>query len=471
MISTFFGIETARRGLQAHRRSMETTGHNIANANTPGYSRQEAVHTASDPYTVPALHRVITPGQLGSGVSVDQVRRIRNEYLDAQYRDNAANEGFWKAKLDVAQQTELIFPEPLGRGIQSVMLNFFNDWHELNNNPQDAGVKAAVRESGLELASLFRQTHSQLNHVRDSVAVAGEDDYVIKGRVYDQVEQINAIVKEVQELNTAIERIKALGNQPNDLMDRRDVLLDKLSSYGELDIVEHREGTVSLKLFGKDLLIADNEPADQQQLVKAKMVDGTVSIVFGKYDPAGEFVQTIDAGNPVQVDNLQTYNGSLAGLQVSLDDVNRYIKKLDELAETLIDEVNTAHEATFFGGNLADGIVVDDAIIANLNAINGEMALKVAQLRSTPLIDGGTLEGFYQGLVSEVGAKTRTALDQLTNQMAIREQVESLRESAAGVSLDEELSRMIQYQYGFQASARMMAALDDMLDVIINRLF
>ena len=201
------------------------------------------------------------------------------------------------------------------------------------------------------------------------------------------------------------------------------------------------------------------------------MVDGTVSIVFGKYDPAGEFVQTIDAGNPVQVDNLQTYNGSLAGLQVSLDDVNRYIKKLDELAETLIDEVNTAHEATFFGGNLADGIVVDDAIIANLNAINGEMALKVAQLRSTPLIDGGTLEGFYQGLVSEVGAKTRTALDQLTNQMAIREQVESLRESAAGVSLDEELSRMIQYQYGFQASARMMAALDDMLDVIINRLF
>jgi flagellar hook-associated protein 1 FlgK len=156
MTSTFFGIEIARRGLQAHRRSMDTTGHNIANANTPGYSRQEAVHTASHPHSVPSLNRQMNPGQLGSGVSVDFIRRIRNEYLDNQYRDNAATEGFWQAKLDVAQQTELIFPEPSGRGVQSVMLNFFNDWHELNNNPQDAGVKAAVRESGLELASIFR---------------------------------------------------------------------------------------------------------------------------------------------------------------------------------------------------------------------------------------------------------------------------------------------------------------------------
>lgn len=472
MISTFFGIETARQGLQAHRRSMEVTGHNIANANTPGYSRQEAVHRASDPYTVPALHRVITPGQLGSGVSVDQIRRIRNEYLDAQFRDNAANEGFWRAKLDVAQQVELTFPEPLGRGIQSVMLNFYNDWHELNNNPQDAGVKAAVRESGLELASLIRQTHSQLNHVMDSVAVVGESGYVEKGRVYDQVEQINAMVSEINELTTAIERIKALGNQPNDLMDRRDVLLDKLSAYGELEIIEHRQGTVSLKLFDQDLLIADNEPGDRQQFVKAKLEDGTITIMFGTYDNEGNFMQKEDDDeNPIQVDGLQAYNGSLAGLQVSLVDLDRYIDKLNTLAETLIEKVNDAHETVFFTGDSAENIFVDFSIITSLYSINGDKALKVAQLRSTPLIEGGTLEGYYQGLVSEVGAKTRNALDQLTNQLTIREQVESLRESAAGVSLDEELSRMIQFQYGFQASARMMAALDDMLDIIINRLF
>ena len=471
MISTFFGIEIARRGLQAHRRSMDVTGHNIANANTPGYSRQEAVHRASDPYTVPALHRIITPGQLGSGVSVDQIRRIRNEYLDAQFRDNTANEGFWKAKLDVSQQVELIFPEPLGRGIQSVMLNFFNDWHELNNNPQDAGVKAAVRESGLELASLIRQTHSQLNHVMDSVAVA-DGGIVVKGRVYDQVEQINAMVMEISELNNAIERIIALGNQPNDLMDRRDVLLDKLSAYGELEIIEHGQGTVSLKLFDQDLLIASNEPGDRQQFVKAKLEDGAISIMFGTYDNEGNFIQSEDDDeNLIQVDGLQAFNGSLAGLQVSLVDLDRYIDKLNTLAKTLIEDVNEAHQTDFFIGDSAENVFVDFSIITSLYSINGDMALKVAQLRSTPLIEGGTLEGYYQGLVSEVGAKTRNALDQLTNQLAIREQVESLRESAAGVSLDEELSRMIQFQYGFQASARMMAALDDMLDVIINRLF
>ncbi|MEW5954404.1 MAG: flagellar hook-associated protein FlgK [Bacillota bacterium] len=462
MISTFFGIESARRGLQVHRRSMETTGHNIANANTPGYSRQEAVHTASTPYTAPALHRVLTPGQLGSGVSVDQVRRIRNEYLDAQYRDNAANEGFWKAKADVAQQAELIFPEPLGRGIQSVMLNFFNDWHELNNNPQDAGVKAAVRESGLELASLFRQTYSQLDHVRESIAEADAVGNIIKGRVHDQIGQINGIVKEIQELNTAIERIKALGNQPNDLMDRRDVLLDKLSLHGELDIQVQSaaQNMISIKMFDSYLLDDNN---NQQTLSATMDSNYNFTFVFGTLPPVPP-----------------SGTGYLAGLQKSITEVNGFINSLNLLAKELIEGVNATHNPKppnsgndFFTGDSASTIEVAGNIIATTANIDGNKALAVAQLRSVPIVNlnNGTMEGYYQGLVSEVGANSKTALDQLTNQLAIREQVESLRESAAGVSLDEELSRMVQFQYGFQASARMMAALDDMLDVIINRLF
>jgi len=448
MTSTFFGIEIARRGLQAHRRSMDTTGHNIANANTPGYSRQEAVHTASHPHSVPSLNRQMNPGQLGSGVSVDFIRRIRNEYLDNQYRDNAATEGFWQAKLDVAQQTELIFPEPSGRGVQSVMLNFFNDWHELNNNPQDAGVKAAVRESGLELASIFRQTHSQLNHVRNNIAHLDDANNVTGGRLGDQLDQLNDLVKEITELNTSINKIIAVGSQPNDLMDRRDLLLDQLSNFGELTVTDQLGGMVTVKLFGVELITDDN----QQQTVTAVLDDGRFELSIG--------------GSTVSLDGWNT--GYLAGLQKSITDVSGYIDSLNQLAEVLIEKVNEAHETDFFSGDSAADI---DLIQTDLSLIDGDQALAVAQLRSTPLINDGTLEGFYQGLVAEVGAKTRTAMNQLTNHQAIGSQIVSLRESVAGVSLDEELSRMIQFQYGFQASARMMAALDDMLDVIINRLF
>ena len=150
------------------------------------------------------------------------------------------------------------------------MLNFFNDWHELNNNPQDAGVKAAVRESGLELSSIIRKTHGQLDHVRNDIAHLDDSNNVTGGRFGDQLDQLNNLVKEITELNTSIKRIIAVGSQPNDLMDRRDLLLDQLSHLGETTVTDQSDGMVTVKLFDVELIDADN----QQQSVTAVLDDG-----------------------------------------------------------------------------------------------------------------------------------------------------------------------------------------------------
>jgi flagellar hook-associated protein 1 FlgK len=162
MPGTFFGLEIARRGVNVHRATLNITGHNIANANTEGYSRQQAVIEASTPWTLPDLATKMQPGQLGTGVLSEQVRRIRDYHLDLQYREAGSNMGYWQKKLDVAQQIETLFPEPDGPGIQATLLEFFNNWHDLNNDPQDPGVKAAVAEAGDELAATIRHTHEQL---------------------------------------------------------------------------------------------------------------------------------------------------------------------------------------------------------------------------------------------------------------------------------------------------------------------
>ncbi|MCL6449629.1 MAG: flagellar basal body protein, partial [Armatimonadetes bacterium] len=162
MISTFFGIEIARRGLMAGRNAMDVTAHNLANASTKGYTRQDPVFTATDPYTLPNAWQKLLPGQLGSGVEVSQIRRIRDSILDQQVRSALGEDGFWQARQDALQRVEAVFPEPSEVGLESVLARFFDAWHELNNNPGDPGLKAVVKEAGEELAVNFRHIYRQL---------------------------------------------------------------------------------------------------------------------------------------------------------------------------------------------------------------------------------------------------------------------------------------------------------------------
>ncbi|NHM28194.1 flagellar hook-associated protein FlgK [Desulfofundulus sp. TPOSR] len=459
MPGTFFGLEIARRGLSTHRTAMDITGHNVANANTPGYTRQEAVIAATDPYANPTLGSRLLPGQLGTGVEATMIRRIKNEYLDVQARDSISSREYWQVQEEIFGRIEAVFPEPVASGIASTLTRFFNTWHDLNNTPQDPGVKAAVAETGGELATMMREAYQQLEDISGSILKVGSDGNVTGGQLKDQVDAVNEILRQIRELTESIKRVYAQGNQPNDLLDRRDLLLDRLAEYGPVSVTYLTDGgkptgEIALTFFGVDVRAADV----------------TVGL---KLDGAQSSLLQI-GGKKVPLTGYPGKAGSLAGLEETRLRIAGYMESFNKLSEALRDAVNEALEQEFFTplSSLKDGnFAVKSDILSNPSTIKGERALYVARLATIGQadLDGATFGEYFHALLADIGARSGSASNMAGTHRAVAEQVESLRQSVSGVNLDEELSRLIQYQYGYQASARVLATIDEMLDYLINR--
>ncbi|MCG9968004.1 flagellar hook-associated protein FlgK [Pelotomaculum terephthalicicum JT] len=437
---TFFGLEIGRRGLQAERQALEVVGHNLSNASTEGYSRQEAVHEATDPYCNPVLNQKLLPGQIGTGVEITYIRRYRDLYMDNQWRDVACSQGYWEGLNESLKKVEAAFPEPDEEyGLQTLIGKFFNAWEDLNNTPQDIGPKAAVREAGAELATTFRQTYMQLSDVRNNI------DSVID----EKVARINSLTQQITEVSTAIARIIKLGEQPNDLLDKRDLLLDELGKIGRVTVENSADGYVSVSLYGQELVAFDNSRVD-----------------ITRADAEGWA-----ATNPE--------TGMLVGYFDALDKVDEYMSMMDELALGLTNVVNALHATTTASGTYPDFFTATGAADFNLSAdvqsaitnVNGDMALDIGGLRTdlTMLGNTATFEGYYRGLTTMIGADTQGSADRLGTQNAVMTQVDNLRESLIGVSTDEELTKMIQFQYAYQSSARTITVMDELLDTLINR--
>ncbi|MGB9825141.1 MAG: flagellar hook-associated protein FlgK, partial [Desulfofundulus sp.] len=516
MPGTFFGLEIARRGLQTQRIAMDVTGHNVANANTPGYTRQEAVIAATDPYANPTLGGRLLPGQLGTGVEATMVRRIKNEYLDVQARDSISSREYWQVQEEVFGRIEAVFPEPGASGIADILTKFFNTWHDLNNTPQDPGVKAAVAETGDELATMMREAYQQLDDISKSILEVDPSGNVTGGQLKDQVDAVNEILRQIRELTGSIKRVYAQGNQPNDLLDKRDLLLDRLAEYGPVSVTLLTDGgrptgEIALTFFGVDVGSAD-------VAVELKPVIGQSS---GKV----EEVKLQIGSDQVSLTNYQKNlpkAGSLVGLEETRANVDGYTytdqngtkttvkgykDKLENLAGALKDTIDQAlnygHDTDpgtpnpdkidFFTGSLAGrDFTVNPEIMKDPTLIDGTNALYVARLATVGMdgtqgfvlgkdasgnqvtvdlanLGGATFNEYFNALLADIGARSGSASDMAKSQSAVTEQVESLRQSVSGVNLDEELSRLIQYQYGYQASARVLTTIDEMLDYLINR--
>lgn len=476
MISTFFGLEIARRGLMATRSAMDVTAHNLANASTEGYTRQEPVFSATDPYTLPNIFQRLLPGQLGTGTEVSRIRRVRDEFLDSQVRAAESEDGFWQARQDALQKVEALFPEPSeDTGLGAALARFFDAWHELNNDPGDPGLKAAVKEAGEELAVQFRHLYQQLEGIRSS----HEDDIILKAK------RINEIAEELAGLNKAISLVVANGNQPNDLLDRRDVLLDELAGIISVDVDIQDNGTVAVAISNSTVSVSlVNQNGDFNHIDLDDGRDDLFDATTGKLtlkivDSLGGSVGNLDI-----TDDAAGYKmpGTLAGAEsarwgiASKDGVGNlsggYLYQLNELANAIITRLNALHGTQrFFSGSGAADIDLDSNIKSDVNTVNGDAALNIAQLREdNTVMPGGTFEAYYRGLVSGIGADTDGSGHQADTARAVLDQLKSLRQSVAGVSLDEELTRLTQFQYAYQASARVVTVLDSMLDTIINRM-
>jgi flagellar hook-associated protein 1 FlgK len=436
-ISSFMGLQTSLRGLIAHQQAMNTTGHNIANANTPGYSRQEAVLSAMDALVVPANSGVTGAGaQLGTGVDVTQIRRIRDSFLDIQARASSTQLGEAAARSQSLEQAELSFNEPSDDGINALLKDFWNSWSDLANAPEsDApAARTAVVRGADTLATAFQAVYDQLT----KVAASANDEYAAITAPGGDVDQM---ARELASLNGAISSAVSVGQAPNDLLDRRDYLVDRLSELAQVSVTDTGNGTVRVDFGGVALV----DPA----------AAGGYTWPQTLTNPGGKLGALQDLGAPTGP--ALTYRG-----------------RLDAVARDLVQRVNALHSAStgvdFFdpAGLTADRITVvatDATIVTGSRPDSGrnDVALAIAQLR------GGSIENGYSSLVTETGSDTKEAESTQAQQQVLLDAIEDRRQSVQGVSPDEEMTNMIRFQRGYQASARTMTTLDDMLDTLINR--
>src|SRR3954451_7640275 len=237
-VSTFMGLQTSLRGLLAHQQAIDTTSHNVANANTEGYSRQEASLSATDAMKVVGVGAGGI-GSLGTGVNVQQYTRIRDAFLDLQYRAQNMQVRDQQTRSTQIDQVELALSEPGDNGIASQLAKFWNGWADLSNSPDDIAARQALIEQGKNLAAAFKTVDTQLTTVKSQATA----EYAsLTGAGGDVVSTAN----EIATLNAAIKQFTANGDSPNDLMDRRDNLLDKLSKLAQVRVTDLGNGSINV---------------------------------------------------------------------------------------------------------------------------------------------------------------------------------------------------------------------------------
>ncbi|MGM9929670.1 MAG: flagellar hook-associated protein FlgK [Bacillus sp. (in: firmicutes)] len=226
MASTFFGLETAKRGMVTQQSALYVTGHNIANANTEGYTRQRVNFSTTTPYAVPGLNRPNTTGQLGTGVEAGSIQRVRDSFADLQYRTQNNKLGYYGVISESLTKMEEVMNEPSDSGLQKTMDEFWNALQTLTANPENSGARSVVASTGQMVADTFNYYYDSLTAIQDDIG----------NQIDVTVDEINTIIDSINQLNKQISEVEPHGMLPNDLYDARDVLVDQLSNLVNIQV-------------------------------------------------------------------------------------------------------------------------------------------------------------------------------------------------------------------------------------------
>lgn len=526
MRSTFHGLEVAKRGLYAQQTSLSTVSHNVANTNTPGYSRQIVDTNEFAPLQYPGLNKGTEAGQLGQGVDVQQIKRIRDSFLDFQFRNENRSLGEWEVKRQTLDKIQAVINEPSDTGLATVINEFFNAWHDLSASPESITARKVVKQRGIELVESFQHISKQLsdldNDLKDSIGL--------------KVNEANSTLTQIRELNRQIKVIETLGDNANDLRDKRDLLVDNLSKLVDVRVTEP-SGTHSISIAGQVVLQGDAAPAllafdaatgavtpgitggeikglidSRTQYVKTYQgqLDALVNgIVQGEVQaklpndytfPTGTTTMPFDAVLP---DGTVLAKGDPAPASLPKDTLITMdgLNGLHQLGYTTHDPTQSAPpffqtidgSSTFTAANIKvnDLILTDERYIATSNATytdaagntqslkgNGDIALMIGEMTNqvvdysgsgtTAVVPNGTIEDYFQAMIGQLGVQSQEAVRMERNQDAMVNQINKQRQSVSGVSIDEEMANMIKFQHAYNASARIITMVDSILDRVIN---
>ncbi|RIW39064.1 flagellar hook-associated protein FlgK [Bacillus salacetis] len=527
MRSTFMGLETAKRGMYTQQGALHTTGHNIANANTPGFTRQRVNFEQTEPYPSPSINRPQIPGQMGTGVEAGSIQRVREKFLDIQYRGENNKLGYWETKMEAMKKMEEVMNEPSDSGLSKTMDMFWQSLQDLAVNPTNSGARSVVRQRGVAVAETFNYVASSLSSIRTD----------LKNEINVTENQVNSLTRQIDNLNKRIGDVEPHGYLPNDLYDERDRLIDELSKIvdvqvtykssggGALDIADgqatvklmNENGQASAVLVGAGGANAIKVEADGPNGIISKIKVGTMEVSPEKFTSQGKLQGLIE-----MYGYQDSSQGGVKGVYTDM------LSELDNLAFTFAKEFNEIHadgmglneieagenvKNVFFTDpaqgtdgkplpNDADPltnhlgpregfasrigisqVIKDD--LDNIASASGErpdeaaagdssVVLELADLinKSLEYKEGSSEEAnfrnYYEGVIGNMAVISQESVRLTSNSDVLRQAVDERRMSVSGVSLDEEMTNMIKFQHAYNASARMITLQDEMLDKIVN---
>ncbi len=457
-------MDIGKRTMQNSQTALQTVAHNIANKTTEGYSRQRVDQVTAPPVSEGRL-------QLGMGARAAQVSRINNPFLDKQLQNETGIMGYHEAQAETMGRVEQVFNEQMNKGLNQYMTDFYNSFRELSNNPESNTTRVMVREAASALANDFHRVDSQLEKVQKGIDMD----------VTQHVDEINKMSREIASLNEKIASVEIQGNPANDSRDRRDVLLKHLHEKVDIRVAEGDSGMLTVSTAGNALLVSG---LDSMELKTQLHPETKRTEIY--YSPAG-LAKPFDITDRIKGGKL---GGSLEIRDKLVPDLR---EQVDHLAETFANEVNAAHlrgydrsgrqgNAFFefsegeFGSasniKLADSVANDVTRIAAAAKPgapgDNTVANVISMLQFKENMDGSTMDNFYTAQVGRVGVAANRAVKSKEAQASILEQVNTLRESTSGVSLDEEATKMIEFQKAFDASARLIRTADEMFDTVLS---
>lgn len=467
MRSTFFGLEIGRLGLQAHQKQLEITSHNMANASTPGYSRQRGEMTTTPPFTYPAFNRVQSAGQMGTGVEITAVMRVRDELIDEQIHRETTISGYWESRMTMLDEMELIVNEPSDSNIRTAVDNFWIALQNVADDPTSIPARSVLRQNTLTMTEIIRQDYQRMEALRST---ANE-------RIKELVNHINTIAEKIALLNDQISKVTALNDHANDLMDSRDLLIEELSEMVQISKTTDQLNRVNIYIYGIPLV--QGTSANKIVMEPNHSDNGMVQLKW-------------ENGKDVEI-----LGGSLKGLMEIRDqDIPEFLDKLNTFAATLITKVNELHRSgygldettniNFFSGTNAKDIDLSDDIKDADNGLNriaasssllglpgnNDIIKKIYEIKHERILTKGTstMGEFIGALIGDLGEKSSAAQVKYEGQTRLIANLDERRESVCGVSLDEEMTNLVKFQHGYNAAARIISTMDEMLDVIVNRL-
>jgi len=451
-IPTYMGLQTALSGLEAAQAAIDTTGQNIANASTPGYSRQQVNLTERSPLTIPALSSYTGQGsQLGAGVDITSITRIRDTFLDSQYRSQNSQTSADNTNAQILGQAQASLNEPTSSGLSSVLDTFFQGFNTYSTASNQDGSTQTIIGDGQAVADSLNTLSGQITTLQSQVT-----------QQYDTLTDptsgaVASDANSIAQLNVQIAQAQSAGLNANDLEDQRDNAIDDLSQYSNVYVSTQSNGMVNVS-FGNAASAAQNGTTDATPLVDG----GTVNLSQNLSDS-----------------NLSGSSGTLGSLLGLYDSttgtgtLSNYLTTLNGVADQLVTTVNGAISSADSQGATATPFFDPSGTTAATIAVNPSLSststpYTAAEASAVNALSGGSAEQTYQAFVTQVGGDVQSAQNSQSTSQSLLTAIGNQRQSVSGVSLDEEMTNLIQFQQAYQASARVESTINDTFTSLLS---